>query len=61
MDEHGKHHDEVVTGFLAVILQHEYDHINGVLFTKRVLEQKEKLYHSSKDENDEVVFEEIEL
>lgn len=58
-DLHGKMQEKVVEGFGAVILQHEYDHINGTLFTARVLEQKEKLYHSSKDENGEVVFEEI--
>jgi peptide deformylase len=60
-DEHGKQHERTVTGFLATILQHEFDHINGVLFTTRVLEQKEKLYHSTKDEKGEIVFEEIEI
>ncbi len=58
-DEEGKKHERTETGFFATILQHEYDHIRGILFTTRVLEQKEKLYHSSKDENGEVVFEEI--
>lgn len=60
-DEEGKHHEKIETGFFATILQHEYDHIKGILFTTRVLEQKEKLYHSSKDENGEVVFEELSI
>lgn len=57
----GKKHSETVSGFLGTILQHEFDHINGTLFTSRVLEQKEKLYHSSKDEKGETVFEELEI
>ena len=32
MDEHGKTHEEELTGLLAVCLQHEIDHLNGVLF-----------------------------
>ncbi len=60
-DEHGTKHEKIVTGFIATILQHEFDHINGTLFTKRVLEQKEKLYNSSKDKKGEIVFEEIEI
>ncbi len=32
------------TGFKAVIVQHEMDHLNGVLFTQRVIEQGEELY-----------------
>lgn len=61
LDEHGKKHTKHVTGFPAIIIQHEYDHLQGVLFPKRVLEQKEKLYKSSKNEKNEDVFEEIEL
>lgn len=60
-DEQGKQHTEKFTGFLAVIIQHEYDHINGILFPKRVLEQKEKLYKATKDEKGEIIFEEISL
>lgn len=32
LDEQGKQHEEVVEGLLAVCLQHEMDHLNGVLF-----------------------------
>jgi len=60
-DESGRQHTQKFTGFLAVIVQHEYDHINGILFPKRVLEQKEKLYKAKKDKNGETVFEEISL
>ena len=32
------------SGFEAVIIQHEIDHLNGILFTQRALEQKIPLY-----------------
>ncbi|MBI2051855.1 peptide deformylase [Candidatus Roizmanbacteria bacterium] len=32
------------TGFKAVIIQHEVDHLKGVLFTQRALEQNAPLY-----------------
>ncbi len=32
------------SGFKAVIIQHELDHLQGVLFTQRALEQKASLY-----------------
>ena len=31
-DEHGETHEEEIEGLLAVCLQHEMDHLNGVLF-----------------------------
>lgn len=61
MDETGKKTEKKYEGFLATIIQHEYDHLNGTLFPKRVLEQKGKLYKSSKDEKGEDEFEEIDL
>ncbi len=61
LDEHGKKQTKEFRDFMATIVQHEYDHLNGVLFPKRVLEQKGKLYKSSKDEKGEDVFEEIEI
>ena len=36
MDEHGQPIDRVVEGFLARAIQHENDHLNGVLFTDRL-------------------------
>lgn len=61
LDENGKKHTRMFGGFLATIIQHEHDHLQGILFPKRVLEQKGKLYKSSKDEKGETVFEEISI
>lgn len=60
-DIKGKEHIENFSGFMAVIIQHEVDHLNGILFTKHVLAQKEQLYRSHKNEKNEDVFEEIEI
>lgn len=58
----GKKHTRTFTGFPATIVQHEMDHINGILFTQRVLEQKNKLYKiTGKDKEGNDVFEEIEV
>lgn len=60
-DENGIHHKKKFSGFIATIIQHEYDHLQGILFPKRVLEQKQQLYKSKNNENGETVFEEIEI
>lgn len=60
-DETGKKHNKKFKGFLATIIQHEIDHLNGILFTKRVLEQNGTLYKSEKDEKGQDVFEEIKI
>lgn len=57
----GKTQTKKFTGFMATIVQHETDHLNGILFPKHVLEQEGKLYKSSKNEKGEDEFEEIEL
>lgn len=59
LDEKGVKHQEVFTGFLATIIQHEFDHLQGVLFPRRVLEQKGQLYKSVKNKKGEMEFEEI--
>lgn len=46
---------------LAIIIQHEFDHLNGVLIIDRALEQKEKIYELKKDEKGEEFLEEITL
>ncbi|MCL6096306.1 MAG: peptide deformylase [Patescibacteria group bacterium] len=61
LDETGKKHHRKFSGFLATIVQHEIDHLNGILFPKRVLEQKGTLYKSEKDERGEDIFEEIKI
>lgn len=60
-DEHGKKHTKAFKGFPAVIIQHEMDHLEGVLFTKHVMAQGEKLYKSSKDEAGDDVFDEVKI
>lgn len=60
-DAEGKKYTNTYTGFMATIIQHEVDHLNGVLFTKHVLAQKEKLYRSSKNKDGEEEFEEIHI
>jgi len=35
---------ETFAGFDAQIIQHEIDHLNGILFVDRLLEQKKPLY-----------------
>ncbi len=60
-DELGVSHKKTFDGFLATIIQHEYDHLQGILFPKRVLEQKTQLYRSSKNKKGETEFEEMEI
>ncbi|RJQ26809.1 peptide deformylase [Candidatus Parcubacteria bacterium] len=60
-DESGKKHTKVAKGFLAIIIQHEMDHLQGILFTKRVMEQNQKLFRSYKNEKGEDEFEEIKI
>lgn len=61
MDEQGREHTEDFKGFTATIIQHEMDHLEGILFPKRVLEQKGSLFKSKKNKKGEDEFEEIEL
>lgn len=42
-DENWIFHDEVFDGYAARIIQHEYDHIEGVLFTDRVNPLRKRL------------------
>lgn len=61
VNENWKNHKEIFEGWPAIIIQHEYDHLQGTLFTSRVLEQSGKLYKSHKDKKGEEVFDLIEL
>ncbi len=48
-DLHGTQHIEMLEDFTAVIFQHETDHLQGILLTNRLEEQKHrpyKAYHS---------------
>lgn len=35
-DENAKQHEEILTGFVAHVAQHETDHLNGILFVDKV-------------------------
>ena len=35
-DEHGEHYELEASGWLARILQHEFDHLNGILYADRL-------------------------
>jgi len=39
-DEHAQQHEQDFDGFLAHVLQHETDHLNGILFVDRVVDTK---------------------
>lgn len=42
-DEHFKEHIEEYSGFAARVIQHEYDHINGILFTDKINPLKKQM------------------
>lgn len=61
LDENGKTHSKIFTEFMATIMQHEIDHLDGILFPKRVLEQGGTLYKSHKNKKGQDEFDEIEI
>ena len=44
MDEKGRVRQRTFNGLMSTIVQHEVDHLNGTLFTHRVIEQNGHLY-----------------
>lgn len=46
LDENFKKHTETYDGLLARVIQHEYDHIEGVLFTDKLSPLKKRLIKS---------------
>jgi len=44
---------------IATIIQHEYDHLDGILFVDRILEQKGKLFELASDEEGKEFLKEI--
>lgn len=60
-DENGKNYTKKFKGFMATIVQHEVDHLEGILFPKHVLEQKGNLYKSYKNKKGEDEFEPLEI
>jgi len=45
-DENWEYHDEAYDGYKARIIQHEYDHLDGILFTDKVSPLKKRLIKS---------------
>jgi peptide deformylase len=43
LDENGVPHEEEITGTLAVVLQHEMDHLNGILFIDHLSRLKREM------------------
>jgi len=43
LDEHGKAHDEVFTGLLATCIQHEMDHLEGIVFLDHLSRLKRQM------------------
>jgi peptide deformylase len=54
LDEEGQPFDRVFDGFNAVLVHHEIDHLDGVLFIDRI-EKLEDLYQISVNENGDLV------
>src|SRR3989344_37642 len=52
-DETGNRTEKKYEGFPATIIQHEMDHLSGILFTARVLEQKGQFYKPVANEKGE--------
>lgn len=42
-DENWQFHNEVYDGYLARVIQHEYDHLDGILFTDKVSPLRKRL------------------
>ena len=46
LDEKGEAHDEWVSGYLARVMQHEFDHLEGKVFVDRVSPLRKQLIKS---------------
>lgn len=54
LTQEGEKKTQKFEGFLAQIIQHEMDHLNGVLFVDRLIEQKRSLFKLVDEEWEEV-------
>lgn len=43
LDENLQPHDEEYTGYMARVIQHEYDHVEGILFTDKISPIRKRL------------------
>ena len=46
MDEDFNQHDEWVEGYLARVMQHEFDHLEGIMFIDRLSPLRKQLIKS---------------
>ncbi|GAB4219898.1 MAG: peptide deformylase [Candidatus Microgenomates bacterium] len=53
-DENGDFFEKWFSGFEAIIIQHEVDHLQGIVFTQRSFEQGQKLYKEKKNHLEEI-------
>jgi peptide deformylase len=60
-DLQGKTNQEKFEDRESAYVQHELDHLDGVLFVDRILEQKGKIYQLEKNEKDEETLVEVEI
>jgi len=59
-DEKNQKKTRVFTNKIGICLQHELDHLDGILFTDWLLKQKGKIYELKKDDQGQEIFEEME-
>jgi peptide deformylase len=60
-DLEGKKHQEKFEDKEATFVQHELDHLNGILFTDHILKQKGKIFKIEKDEEGTEILVEVEI
>ncbi len=54
-DEYQKQHEQDFEGFQAAVIQHEIDHLDGILFTQRAMEQGKPIYEERGGKLHEVI------
>lgn len=60
-DEKGSKHTCKFINRNSICIQHEFDHLEGILFIDWLLKQNGKIYELKKDKKGQEVFEEVEL
>ena len=60
-DEKGKKQSLMLESKEAVYVQHEFDHLEGILFVDRILEQGGKIFQQEKDNEGNIEMVEVEL
>lgn len=60
-DLQGKTHEEKFENKEAAYVQHELDHLNGIIFVDRILKQQGKVYKLKKDKEGKEIFIEVEI